>query len=95
MKRRSCTYFNNNPRKGPRVCEHGYKCSDSCADYTRKKPYQTFIMPLSLCMFRRYRYTNNVKRIGGHYTCAIDRDIKTQCKEGCGFFMRRPKERKD
>ena len=87
MKRRSCIYCNYRNDKGAKGCtEHGV-CSDTCPDYSRRVKWAQWKVPLSQCLFLRYRYRNNeqVK------ICAVS-TTTANCVDSCPQFTRRKKK---
>ena len=91
MKRKSCQYWNKQKKRGPIGCTEDGKCSDSCPDYIRRVKWAQFKVPLSLCLFVRYRRREGVMV----KICAISCGV-ADCHDSCPQFERRipPKYRK-
>lgn len=83
MKRRSCIHHSKTG------CIYRKPCKDGCTDYERKgtkgEQWQRLFkaMPLSLCLFKRYRYQDR-KPIA--IKCSLG---MVECLQGCAKFIRR------
>lgn len=87
MKRRSCQYWNKQKAKGHIGCTEQGICSDKCQDYVRRVKWAQWKVPLSQCLFIRYR-----RRITGMVKiCAVSQGI-AKCIESCPHFTRRKKK---